>query len=62
MNILRQYLQMNFAMLVVPQQFALGNAHQAFDEQNTLKEDRATQAVDAVVQALATAEEGAPCS
>ena len=54
MNFLRQYLQMNFAMLVVPQQFALGVAHQAFDEQGMLKDERATQSVDSVVQALAT--------
>ena len=54
MNFLRQYLQMAFAMLVVPQQFALGVAHQAFDEQGMLKDDRATQSVDAVVQALTT--------
>lgn len=52
MNFLRQYLQMAFAMLVVPQQFALGKAHEAFDEQGGLKESRAAQSVQGVVQAL----------
>src|SRR5687767_3277006 len=33
MNFLRAYLQMAFAMIVVPQQFALGRANEAFDEQ-----------------------------
>ena len=32
MNLLRQYLQGAFAMIVVPQQFALGRAGEAFDE------------------------------
>lgn len=53
MNFVRQYLQMAFAMLVVPQQFALGRAHEAFDAQGGLKEPRAAQAVQGVVQALA---------
>lgn len=53
MNFLRQYVQMGFAMLVVPQQFALGRAHEAFDAQGALKDARATQAVDGVLQALA---------
>ncbi|MEI2772973.1 MAG: hypothetical protein V9G98_20290 [Candidatus Competibacter sp.] len=37
MNFLRQYLQMAFSMIVVPQQFALGRAHEAFDENSALK-------------------------
>ena len=53
MNFVRQYLQMAFAMLVVPQQFALGRAHEAFDEEGGLKEARTAQAVQGVVQALA---------
>jgi chromate reductase, NAD(P)H dehydrogenase (quinone) len=52
MNFLRQYLQMAFAMLVVPQQFALGRAHEAFDEAGALKDAKAEQQVAAVVQAL----------
>ena len=52
MNFLRQYLQMAFAMLVVPQQFALGRAAEAFDDSGPLKDARAAQAVDSVVQAL----------
>jgi chromate reductase, NAD(P)H dehydrogenase (quinone) len=52
MNFLRQYLQMAFAMLVVPQQFALARAHEAFDETGALKDAKAEQQVAAVVQAL----------
>ncbi len=52
-NFVRQYLQMAFAMIVVPQQFALGRAHEAFDEQGALKDGRTSQAVNGVVQALA---------
>ncbi len=52
MNFVRQYLQMAFAMLVVPQQFALGKAHEAFDAQGALKDGRTAQAVEGVVQAL----------
>lgn len=52
MNFLRQYLQMAFAMLVVPQQFALGRADEAFDEQGALKDAKARHSVDAVVAAL----------
>jgi len=53
MNFLRQYLQMAFAMVVVPQQFALGRAHEAFDEAGELKEARSAQAADAVLDAWA---------
>ncbi len=53
MNTLRQYLQMAFAMLVAPQQYALGRAHEAFDEQGELRDARAAQSVQGVLDALA---------
>ncbi|BEP53167.1 NAD(P)H-dependent oxidoreductase [Variovorax sp. V118] len=53
MNFLRQYLQMAFAMLVAPQQFALGRANEAFDADGALKDARAAQSVQKVVAALA---------
>jgi NAD(P)H-dependent FMN reductase len=53
MNFMRQYLQMAFAMIVVPQQFALGVAHEAFDETGALMEARAVRSVDTVLQSLA---------
>ncbi|QFZ83637.1 NADPH-dependent oxidoreductase [Variovorax paradoxus] len=53
MNFLRQYLQMAFAMLVAPQQFALGRANEAFDAGGALKDARAAQSVQKVVAALA---------
>lgn len=52
MNFMRQYLQMAFAMIVVPQQFALGVAHEAFDEAGTLKDSRAVRSVETVLQSL----------
>ena len=52
MNFMRQYLQMAFAMLVVPQQFALGKAHEAFDEAGALKDAKAALAVDGVLGAV----------
>ena len=52
MNFMRQYLQMAFAMLVVPQQFALGVAHEAFDEAGTLKDARAVHSVETVLRSL----------
>lgn len=54
MNYLRQYLQMAFQMIVVPQQFALGRAHEAFDGTGALRDARATHSVEAVLSALAT--------
>jgi len=54
MNFLRQYLQMAFAMLVVPQQYALGRAQQAFDDQGALRDARAAQSVQGVLDALTT--------
>jgi chromate reductase, NAD(P)H dehydrogenase (quinone) len=52
MNYLRQYLQMAFAMLVVPQQYALGRANEAFDESGALKEAKAEQALSGVLNHL----------
>lgn len=52
LNFLRQYLQMAFAMLVVPQQFALVRASEAFDEQGGLKDPKARQSVELVVRSL----------
>lgn len=52
MNFLRQYLQMAFAMIVVPQQFALGKAHEAFDETGGMKDIKAEQSVEGVLKAL----------
>ena len=52
MNYLRQYLQMAFAMIVVPQQFALARAHEAFDDAGTLKDAKAAQVVSAVLSSL----------
>ena len=52
MNFQRQFLQMAFAMLVVPQQFALGRAHEAFDETGALKDAKAADSVAGVVRAL----------
>ena len=43
---------MAFAMLVVPQQFALGRAGEAFDEHGSLKDDKARASVQGVVDAL----------
>ena len=54
MNLLRQYLQMAFAMIVVPQQFALVRAHEAFDDQGALKDERAARSVGGVLSALGT--------
>ncbi|VTU30790.1 FMN-dependent NADPH-azoreductase [Variovorax sp. SRS16] len=53
MNFLRQYLQMAFAMLVVPQQFALSRAHEAFDEAGGLQDAKAARSVQTVLASLA---------
>jgi chromate reductase, NAD(P)H dehydrogenase (quinone) len=53
MNHLRQFLQMAFQMVVVPPQFALGRAHEAFDEQGALRDPKAAQSVDGVLAAWA---------
>ena len=54
MNFLRQYLQMAFQMIVVPQQFALGRAHEAFNPAGGLADPRAAQSVEAALGALAS--------
>lgn len=53
LNYVRQFLQMNFASLVIPQQFALGHAGDAFEADGTLKDERNRQAVQGVLDALA---------
>lgn len=53
MNFLRQYLQMAFQMIVLPQQFALGRAHEAFDDAGALRDPKAAQQVAGVVAAWA---------
>ena len=52
MNYLRQYLQMAFAMIVAPQQFALARANDAFDAGGQLADGKTAQSVDGVVKAL----------
>ena len=52
MNLLRQYLQGNFQMIVVPQQFALGRAGEAFGEAGALKEAKSQQLVESVLNAV----------
>ena len=53
LNYLRQFLQMAIGMLVVPQQFALSQAHKAFDAATgQLTDDKHQQAVRRVVQAV----------
>jgi chromate reductase, NAD(P)H dehydrogenase (quinone) len=52
MNFLRQYFQMNFQMVVQPQQNALSRAGDAFDESGALKDPKTVAAVAGVVDAL----------
>ena len=52
MNFLRQYLQMAFAMVVSPRQYALSRADQAFDDAGALKDEKARQAMEGVVDSL----------
>jgi chromate reductase len=52
LNFTRQYLSMTFAMLPVPQQFALSRAHEAFDDAGALKDTRAQASMEAVVGAV----------
>lgn len=52
MNYLRQYFQMNFQMVVQPQQNALSRAGDAFDEAGALKDPKTAAAVASVVDAL----------
>ena len=48
----RQFLQMNLGMLVVPEQFGLGQAEQAFDATGALIDAKAQAAVERVVQSV----------
>jgi len=52
MNFLRQYLQMAFAMVVSPRQYALSRADQAFDAAGELLDAKARQTVTGVVESL----------
>jgi chromate reductase len=52
MNFLRQYLQMAFAMIVVPQQQAVGRAHEAFGPDGALADPRAAATLAGVLAAL----------
>jgi NAD(P)H-dependent FMN reductase len=47
----RQFLQMNLGMIIVPEQFGLGSAGQAFDESAQLIDPKAREAVSRVVNA-----------
>jgi chromate reductase, NAD(P)H dehydrogenase (quinone) len=51
-NQLRQYFQMAFAMIVVPQQFALSRAHEAFDERGEFTDEKTRRAVEGALAAL----------
>lgn len=53
MNLLRQYLGGAFQMIVVPQQFALGRAGDAFDAAGALKDAKSQQIVEGVLTAVA---------
>ena len=53
MNLLRQYLAGAFQMIVVPQQFALGRAGDAFDAAGALKDAKSQQVVEGVLTAVA---------
>lgn len=52
MNFLRAYLQMAFQMLVVPQQQAVGRAHEAFAPDGTLADAKAAATLGGVIAAL----------
>jgi chromate reductase len=52
LNLMRQYLGGAFQMLVVPQQFALVRAGEAFDEHGALKDEKTRQTVAAIAQRL----------
>ena len=52
MNFTRQYVSMAFAMMPVPQQFALVRANEAFDETGALKDPKAQASMEAVMDAL----------
>jgi chromate reductase, NAD(P)H dehydrogenase (quinone) len=52
LNYTRQYLQMAFQMLVVPQQQALSKAHEAFAADGSLLDAKTAAMTDTVVQSL----------
>jgi chromate reductase, NAD(P)H dehydrogenase (quinone) len=52
LNFTRQYLSMAFAMMPVPQQFALSRANEAFDEAGVMKDAKAQASMEAVVGGL----------
>jgi chromate reductase len=52
LNLLRQFVGGAFQMIVVPQQFALGRAGEAFDEAGALKDAKSQQLVEGVLAAL----------
>ena len=52
LGFIRQFLQLAPAMLVVPEQFALGQAGKAFDAAGHLVDDKQVQAVQRVVDAV----------
>ena len=52
MNYLRQYLQMAFQMLVVPQQQAVARAHEAFSADGALADAKASATLAGVVNAV----------
>ena len=54
MPLLRIYLSTNFGMLVVPEQFGLGQADQAFDADGQLKAPGQRSAVERMVKSVMT--------
>ena len=52
LNLMRQFLGLTIGMLVVPQQFALGRAGEAFGPDGALVDAKAQQTVDGIAAAL----------
>ncbi len=52
LNVLRQYLQMAFQMLVVPQQQAVSKAHEAFAADGTLADAKGAAMLTGVINAV----------
>jgi chromate reductase, NAD(P)H dehydrogenase (quinone) len=52
LNYLRQYLQMAFQMIVVPQQQAVSRAHEAFAADGALADAKAAAMLAGVVNAV----------
>ena len=52
LGFIRQFLQHTPAMLVVPEQFALGQASKAFDEQGSLVDEKQSASLQRVVDAV----------